>query len=123
VGIENLRNQASGSIHEMVFSMLPHATEALTAIASLRTADLGGAFAFVINGAAVRAHPSDAAALSPAVALQLSVDACVRTFAVDDSEVNAGAVSLFGCLSSSAQSAVSPPFPDSDSDPERWSLK
>jgi hypothetical protein len=35
--------------------------------------------------------------------------------------VNAGAVSLSGRLSSSAQSAVWPPFPDSD--PERWSLR
>jgi hypothetical protein len=56
------------------------------------------------------------------VALQLSVDACGRTFIVDDGEVNAGVVSLFGGLSSSAQSAVSPPFPDSDSDAERRSL-
>jgi hypothetical protein len=75
---------------------------------------------FVINGAAVRARPSDAAALLPAVALQLSVDACGRTFVVDDGEVNAGAVSLFGRLSSSAQSVVRPPFPDAD--PERRSL-
>jgi hypothetical protein len=96
--------------------MLPHGTEALTATARLRTADLGGAFAFVINGAAVRVRPSNAAALSPAVALQLSVDACERTFIIDDGEVNAGAVSLFGRLSSSAQPAVWPPFPDSDAE-------
>jgi hypothetical protein len=72
---------------------------------------LDGAFVFVVNGAAVGARPSDAAALSPAVALQLSVDACVRTFVVDDGEVNAG-----------AQSPVWPPFPDSVSDAERRSL-
>jgi hypothetical protein len=99
-------------------SMLAHAAEALAAIAPIRTADLGGAFAFVINGAAVRAHPSDAAALSPAVALQLSVNACGQTFVVDDGAVNARAVSLSGRLSSSAQSPVSP----SISDPERRSL-
>jgi hypothetical protein len=76
-----------------------------------RTADFGGAFAFVINGTAVRGRPSDAAAISPAVALQLSVNAFGRTLVVDDGEVNAGAVSLFGRLSSSAQSPVSPHFP------------
>jgi hypothetical protein len=65
--------------------MLLHATEALTAIAPLRTVDLDGAFAFVINSAAVMACPSDAAVISPAVALQLSVDACGRTFVVDRS--------------------------------------
>jgi hypothetical protein len=68
---------------------------------------LGGAFAFVSNGTAVMTRPNDGAAFSPAVALQLSVDACGRTFVVDDGEVNVGAVSLFRRLSS---------------DPERRSL-
>jgi hypothetical protein len=77
---------------------------------------LGGAFAFVINGTTAKASASDAAALSPAVGLQLSVDAWVRTFAVEGGEVSAGAVSL------SAQSRVSPPVCDCDSDPERRAL-
>jgi hypothetical protein len=50
------------------------------------------------------------------VALQLSVDACGRTFVVKDGEVNARAVSLFGRLSCSSRSPVSPPLPDFDSD-------
>jgi hypothetical protein len=80
------------------FSLFPHATEVLTAIAPLRTEDLGGAFAFVINGAAVTARPSDAFVLSPAVALQLSVDACGRTFVVDDGEVNAERFPFLGAF-------------------------
>jgi hypothetical protein len=50
------------------------------------------------------------------------VDACGRKFVVNDGEVNAVAISLFGRRSSSVQSPDSPPFPVSDSDPGRRSL-
>jgi hypothetical protein len=68
---------------------------------------VGGEFAFTINDRTVKAaalHASDAAALSPAVALQLSVDVCGRTFDVDEREANAAAISFSNRLSSSALS-------------------
>jgi hypothetical protein len=85
--------------------MIDTTTAALSAIAGL-PAD---AFTFVVNGTTVKVSTSDAVALSPAVAVQLSVDACGRTFVVDDPEVNATAISFFECLSSSSEPNLSLP--------------
>jgi hypothetical protein len=52
-------------------SILARTTRALRAIAPLHTTRVVDGFTFVING-------SDAAALSPAIALQLSVNTCVQ---------------------------------------------
>jgi hypothetical protein len=68
---------------------------AMSAIAPLRAAYLGEAFAFVINGTSVPSPVSAAAALSPAVSLQLSVDSCARRFIFNESEVNSDAISFF----------------------------
>jgi hypothetical protein len=89
--------------------MLDRTTTALSAIAPLQA----GVFTFVINGTTVTMSASDAVALSPAVALELSVDACARTFIVDEPEVNATAIPFFEGLSSFAQSAISPSVSDS----------
>jgi hypothetical protein len=83
----------------------PLAVEALSAISPLHAATLANKFTFVMNGIAVEADVSDAAALSPAVALQLSVDSCVRRFVVD--EVSYDAISLFKDVLSGAGSGVS----------------
>jgi hypothetical protein len=56
-----------------------------------------------MNGMVICGHGSDAAALSPAVALQLSVDGCARRFAVDGAEIDAAAISFFGGLLSNAE--------------------
>jgi TPR repeat protein len=56
---------------------------ALRAACALPTSD----FAFVINGTVTETSAAAAAALSPAVALQLSVDPCARTFAIDDPRI------------------------------------
>jgi hypothetical protein len=54
--------------------MVAHAARVLAEIAPLRAARLADEFTLVINGTLVFVSGSDAAALSPAVALQLSVD-------------------------------------------------
>jgi hypothetical protein len=71
----------------------PIAAEALSAISPLHTAALANKFTFVMNGIPIEADVADAAALSPAVALQLSVDSCGRRFVVD--EVDSDAIPLF----------------------------
>jgi hypothetical protein len=86
-----------------------HAAKALTAIAPLHAAHSADAFTFVMNGMAVDASPSDAAAISPAVALQLSTDACARMFTVEDSAMNAAAISDFARLLADAQSPLPTP--------------
>jgi hypothetical protein len=71
---------------------------------------LGGAFRFVINGTTVKASAGDAAALSPAVGLQLSVGACVRKFAVEDGEVNPGRFPFSGAFPLPLNRVFRPPF-------------
>jgi hypothetical protein len=83
----------------------PLAVEALRAISPLHAATLANKFTFVMNGLPVEADVADAAALSPAVALQLSVDSCSRRFVVD--EVHSDAIPLFKDVLSCARSRPS----------------
>jgi hypothetical protein len=88
--------------------MLQTAADALRAITPLHGTRLTDTFTFVMNGAQIEAKRSDAAGLSPAVALALSADACARTFTADDRKVSATAVSFFErFLSTSASAAPS----------------
>jgi hypothetical protein len=52
----------------------------------------------VINGDAIETGITEAAAVSPAVVLQLSVDACARTFAVRDSRISGAVLPPFARL-------------------------
>jgi hypothetical protein len=54
------------------------------------------AFTFVINGIDVVTNAAEAAAFSPVVALQLSVDACTRKFIIYDDRFDSTTVSSFG---------------------------
>jgi hypothetical protein len=72
----------------------------------LPTAHTG--FTFVINGTPIETGSVEAMALSPAVALQLSVDACSRTFAVCDGRIGFDAVRLFRCFLSGESAVTSP---------------
>jgi hypothetical protein len=83
----------------------PLAVEALSAISPLHAATLANKFTFVMNGLPIEADVADAAALSPAIALQLSVDSCARRFVVD--EVHSDAISHFKGVLSGAKSGVS----------------
>jgi hypothetical protein len=83
----------------------PLVVEALSAISPLHAATLANKFTFVMNGIAVEADVADAAALSPAVALQLSVDSCARRLVVD--EVDSDAISHLKGVLSGAGSGVS----------------
>jgi hypothetical protein len=66
----------------------------------------------VINGDTIETGVTEAAAVSPAVALQLSVDPCARTFTVRDGRISGGALTQFARLlsgGSAAMGAVSEP--------------
>jgi hypothetical protein len=52
----------------------------------------------VINGHRIDTNVAEAAAVSPAVALQLSVDACSRSFTIMDSRITGGSLPEFGRL-------------------------
>jgi hypothetical protein len=45
-------------------------------------------FVFVVNGVTFASNVVEAAALSPAVLTQLSVDACARCFVIDDDQID-----------------------------------
>jgi hypothetical protein len=53
----------------------------------VQKAQLSESFEFVVNGTVIEIDLSEAAALSPAVQEQLSVDGCARAFFVDDSGI------------------------------------
>jgi hypothetical protein len=76
---------------------------ALSAVRPLSAALPGRDFTFLINGAAVVTSPAEAAALSPEIAAQLSVDACARTFSVCDPRIG---VSPFDRLLSQSTAAI-----------------
>jgi hypothetical protein len=70
----------------------------LQAARAVRAATHKPDFAFVISGIAVETSAAEAAAVLPAVALQLSVDACARTFAIGDSRIGGNALPPFARL-------------------------
>jgi hypothetical protein len=82
----------------LFYATLIAAAQARNAIAPLAAVNLGDAFAFVMNGMTVYANGSGAAALAPAVALQLSVDACARTFNADAREMTLSVQCSIGCF-------------------------
>jgi hypothetical protein len=84
--------------------MLDFTNAALSAIAPIQV----GEFTFVINGMTVKVNLSDAVALSPAVALGLSIDSCVRTFIIEEAEVDATSISSFSLFLSSQQRLLRP---------------
>jgi hypothetical protein len=63
----------------------------------------GSSFAFVVNGAVFQSDIAEAAALSPFVREQLSVDACAREFVLCESDIGPStAASLLSILSGTA---------------------
>jgi hypothetical protein len=68
---------------------------ALNAVRPLRAAPSEADFTFLVNGIAFVMGTAEAGALSPAVAAQLLVDACARTFSIWDPRID---VSSFDCL-------------------------
>jgi hypothetical protein len=52
----------------------------------------GSSFTFVVNGAVIESDVAEAAALSPFVREQLSVDGCAREFVLWDSSVGSSAI-------------------------------
>lgn len=91
----------------MPISMLTYAPRALGAIAPLCTGYLADEFEFIFNGTIVSTTGSDATALSPAVALQLSVDPCAQRFTASGSEINSAVILSFERLWSDLHSGDS----------------
>jgi hypothetical protein len=69
--------------------------QALRATRLLCAVETRVGFRFVINGTPIETGVAEAAAFSPAVVLELSVDACARTFTVRNSRISGSAAREF----------------------------
>jgi hypothetical protein len=81
------------------------AEDPLGAFAILRGALSGDAFTFIADGREIESGLAGAAALSPLVREQLSVDACARKFAVNGAALQSAFASLWRILSDGRLSA------------------
>jgi hypothetical protein len=90
--------------------MLTAAAYALGGTAPFHAAQLVHEFTFVMNGPRISASAAVAAALSPAVALYLSVDACAREFILEEPSMHPAAISFFEGFLSDAKLRVQAAF-------------
>jgi hypothetical protein len=95
----------AAKISEFSLRQQSSAENPLGAFAILRGALSGDAFIFIADGREIESGLAEAAALSPLVREQLSVDACARKLAVNGGAVGAAFASLWRILSDSRLSA------------------